>query len=120
MKKISSKAISGVAMAVILVLAATQVSASGQNGEGSSVSSHANERTIVGVWRTVVTVRNCQTGEPVVFSSEVYSLFNEGGTMAEYGIGPGSSPALRSPGHGLWRREHGWQKLLVRFHVLPL
>ena len=29
--------------------------------------------------------------------------------MAEYGIGPGSSPALRSPGHGVWQRRHGWQ-----------
>ena len=29
--------------------------------------------------------------------------------MAEYGIGPGSSPALRSPGNGVWRRRHGWQ-----------
>ena len=27
--------------------------------------------------------------------------------MSEYGIGPGSSPALRSPGHGVWQREHG-------------
>ena len=67
MKKISSKAIPGVAMAVILVLAATQVSASGQNGEGSSASSNARERTIVGVWRTVVTPANCQTGAPVAF-----------------------------------------------------
>ena len=24
--------------------------------------------------------------------------------MAEYGIGPGESPALRSPGHGVWER----------------
>ena len=29
--------------------------------------------------------------------------------MSEYGIGPGASPALRSPGHGVWQREHGWQ-----------
>jgi len=27
--------------------------------------------------------------------------------MAEYGIGPGSSPALRSPGHGVWQHTHG-------------
>ena len=30
--------------------------------------------------------------------------------MSEYGIGPGSSPALRSPGHGIWQREPGWQE----------
>ena len=34
-----------------------------------------------------------------------------GGTMSEYGIGPGGSPARRSPGHGVWQREHGWQDL---------
>ena len=29
--------------------------------------------------------------------------------MSEYGISPGQSqtPALRSPGHGVWQREHG-------------
>ena len=35
--------------------------------------------------------------------------------MAEYGIGPGSSPALRSPGHGLWQREEGWQDYSLHF-----
>ena len=35
--------------------------------------------------------------------------------MAEYGIGPGSSPALRSPGHGVWRREHGWNNYSFTF-----
>jgi hypothetical protein len=35
--------------------------------------------------------------------------------MSEYGIGPGSSPALRSPGHGVWQREHGWQDYSVAF-----
>ena len=41
--------------------------------------------------------------------------FNQGGTMSEYGIGPGSSPALRSPGHGVWQREHGWQDYSFAF-----
>ena len=35
--------------------------------------------------------------------------------MSEYGIGPGSSPALRSPGHGVWRREQGWQDYSFAF-----
>ena len=41
--------------------------------------------------------------------------FNDGGTMAEYGIAPGQSPALRSPGHGAWQREHGWQDFSFAF-----
>ena len=35
--------------------------------------------------------------------------------MSEYGIGPGSSPALRSPGHGAWQREHGWHEYSFAF-----
>jgi hypothetical protein len=35
--------------------------------------------------------------------------------MSEDGIGPGSSPALRSPGHGVWEREHGWQSYSFAF-----
>jgi hypothetical protein len=35
--------------------------------------------------------------------------------MSEFGIGPGSSPALRSPGHGVWQREHGWQDYSYTF-----
>jgi len=27
--------------------------------------------------------------------------------MSEYGIGPGQSPALRSPGHGVWEQRRG-------------
>ena len=73
-----------------------------------SAMSDAGPRTVVGVWRTVVTPRNCQTGAPFPSLHGVFT-FNEGGTMSEYGIGPGSSPALRSPGHGVWRREPGWQ-----------
>jgi len=35
--------------------------------------------------------------------------------MSEYGNGPGSSPALRSPGHGVWQREQGWQEYSFAF-----
>lgn len=35
--------------------------------------------------------------------------------MSEYGIGPGSSPALRSPGHGVWQPEQGWQEYSFAF-----
>ncbi len=81
----------------------------------SSASSNARERTIVGVWRTVVRGINCQTGVPGALSLRGLFTFNEGGTMSEYGIGPGSSPALRSPGHGVWQREQGWQDYSFAF-----
>ena len=72
------------------------------------------QRTIRGVWRTVVTPRNCQTGDAILTLPGLFT-FNQGGTMSEYGIGPGSSPALRSPGHGVWQREHGWQDYSFAF-----
>lgn len=71
-------------------------------------ASNAGPRTVVGVWRTVVTPRNCQTGAAFPSLRGVFT-FNKGGTMSEYGIGPGASPALRSPGHGVWQRERGWK-----------
>ena len=62
----------------------------------------------------MVTPRNCQTGDAILTLSGLFT-FNQGGTMSEYGIGPGSSPALRSPGHGVWQREHGWQDYSFAF-----
>jgi hypothetical protein len=105
-----------VTFAAIAALAGTGaiVSAHGIANEQSSATSNASARTIRGVWRTVVTPRNCQTDEPILTLSGLFT-FNQGGTMSEYGIGPGASPALRSPGHGVWHREHGWQAYSFAF-----
>jgi hypothetical protein len=79
-----------------------------------SWTSQGHERTIQGVWRTVVTPYDCQTGVLITSLPGLFT-FNEGGTMSEYGIRPGTSPALRSPGHGVWQREHGWQEYSFAF-----
>jgi hypothetical protein len=102
--------------AVISTLAVTVSLTTAQDAQSqqSSATSAAHERTIQGVWRTVVTPRNCQTGQTFPSLQGVFT-FNQGGTMSEYGIGPGSSPALRSPGHGVWQREHGWQDYSFAF-----
>jgi hypothetical protein len=99
-----------------LTWSAAMASAQGAaNTQSQSPSaSNASARTIRGVWRTVVTPYNCETGQPIVTLSGLFT-FNQGGTMSEYGIGPGSSPALRSPGHGVWQREHGWQEYSFAF-----
>ena len=106
----------GISFAVISALAITVSFAAAQDTQHqqSSATSTANARTIQGVWRTVVTPRNCQTGDAILTLSGLFT-FNQGGTMSEYGIGPGSSPALRSPGHGVWQREHGWQDYSFAF-----
>jgi hypothetical protein len=104
-----------IALAVITALIATVSIVSGQNTHDKQSSPKAGERTIVGVWRTMVTPRNCQTGAAVAPAFPGLFAFNEGGTMSEYGISPGLSPALRSPGHGVWKRAHGWQDYSLSF-----
>jgi len=71
--------------------------------------SNASERTIQGAWRTQITLINCDTGDPLGASLRGLLTFHEGGTLSEFGVAPGSTPAQRSPGHGVWQREHGWQ-----------
>ena len=90
----------GIALAVMTVLTTAMPVVFAQ--------SDVNERSIEGTWRTVVTPRNCQTGDPFPSLQGAFT-FHQGGTMAEYGIGPGQSPALRSPGQGVWHRRAGWQ-----------
>jgi hypothetical protein len=97
-----------------LTITASIASAQETQDQPSSAASAAYARTIQGVWRTAVTPRNCQTGDAILTLSGLFT-FNQGGTMSEYGIGPGSSPALRSPGHGVWQREHGWQDYSFAF-----
>ena len=106
-----------IALAVITALTMTSSMVSGQNiqDKQSSESLSHRKRTIVGAWRTVVTPRNCQTGDPVVPPFPGLFTFNKGGTMSQDGIGPGSSPALVSHGHGVWQREHGWRDYSFAF-----
>lgn len=83
-------------------------------GENDTPTIEGVHRTIQGAWRTVITGVNCQTGVPLGSLPGLFT-FNEGGTLSEFGIGPGSNPALRSPGHGVWQREQGWQNYSYAF-----
>jgi len=109
-----------IAFATIAVVTITAAVASGRTGPGSQPATPSLDRdsTLVGVWRTQVRPRDCVTGElPPVPVRPGHGLFtfHEGGTASEYGIGPGQSPSLRSPGHGVWRRTHGWQEYEYEF-----
>ena len=81
----------------------------------SSVSAKGQARTVEGAWRNMVTPVNCQTGAPLAPPFRSLLTFHEGGTMSEYGISPGTTPALRSPGHGVWQREKGWDDYSLAF-----
>ena len=83
--------------------------------ENQTATNEGVHRTIQGVWRTRITGVDCQTSLPLGPSFPGLFTFNKGGTMSEYGIGPGSSPALRSPGHGVWQHEQGGQNYSYAF-----
>jgi hypothetical protein len=109
-----------IALATIAAVTLTASVVSGYRGPGNQAapSSVAGEPTLVGVWKTQVRPRNCETGEvlpvPALQGHGLFT-FHHGGTASEYGIGPGQAPSLRSPGHGVWRRTHGWQEYEYTF-----
>ncbi len=99
--------IGGTFLVLLMLFAGTQIFVSGQASEKGDTPepSERSGQSIEGVWRTAVTPRNCQTGLPLAPAFRGLFTFNEGGTMSEYGIGPGQTPALRSPGHGVWEQQ---------------
>ena len=105
-----------IAFATLAIAASTFLvwSDPGENHTPTTEGGHRH-RTIQGAWRTTVSGVNCQTGVPLGISFPGLTTFNEGGMLSEYGIGPGSSPALRSPGHGVWQHEKGWQNYSYAF-----
>jgi len=104
MKTRISKLTSSSALMAIAALTVALSFASGQTADENQLSA----RTIQGVWRTMVTPVDCTTGDPIAPPFNGLFTFNKGGTMSEYGISPGQmqTPALRSPGHGVWQREN--------------
>jgi hypothetical protein len=99
MKTTFLKSIGGTALALLVLVGGMQISVSGQDNKGL-------EPSLVGVWLTQVTRRNCDTGEPIGATSQSQLTFAEGGTLLET-IGPS---IFRSPGNGIWKREHGWNE----------
>jgi len=93
MKKISLKAISTAAIALILVMAAAQIPASGQG----------KARRIEGTWRTQGTVINCQTGATIRAFLGL-NTFMDGGSMFTTGA---TNPALTGTGYGVWEHAGG-------------
>ena len=92
------KSIVGTALVLLVLVGGKQISVSGQDDKG-------HESSLVGVWFTQVTRRNCDTGDPIG-TSRIQLTFAEGGTFLET-IGP---TTLRSPGNGIWKHEHGWNE----------
>ena len=106
MKTTFLKSIGETALALLVLVGGMQISVSGQDDKG-------HEPSIVGVWVTQVTRRNCATGDPIAAPGNSQNTFAKGGTLLET-IGPS---IVRSPGNGIWKREQGWNEysFILRF-----
>ncbi len=95
----------GTFLGLLLLFGCTQIFVSGQENENDSLKSR-NENSapgIEGVWQTTVTQRVCGTGA-VIRTFQGLLTFDESGTFAE--TSAVTSPALRSPGHGVWEKRN--------------
>lgn len=104
------RTIVGTFLALLMLFGAAQIFVAGQESEQVNLQEEQGERSadsVVGVWRTAVTQRNCQTGVPTMPTSRGLFTFHEGGTLSETS-GPGQNPSTglsRSPGYGVWEQR---------------
>lgn len=80
-------------MVMVVMFAASTTSVVAQEKDGGG--------RLAGTWDTVVTIRNCNTGDGL-FSFQSVGSFNQGGTFS--GISSGMPPTLRTSERGVW--EH--------------
>ena len=104
MKKTFLKLIVGTALTLLVVVGGGQITALGQDDEELDQIEESEarnyKRSIVGVWLTQVTRRNCDTGDPIGATSQIQLTFAKGDTLLET-IGPS---VLRTQGNGVWKR----------------
>lgn len=116
MKTIALKPIFGLALAVLLVLAAAQIPASAQDAQDTqdeqvradslaNATSSKKEERIEGVWDSRVTIINCQTGNPIT-TFRAMDVFIRGGSLVDTNASP---PTTRGPGFGRWEHLGGRQ-----------
>lgn len=78
---------------------------------GSGIAARAqsdgdnSQRGLEGAWRLQVTVRDCNTGQPLRPTFPAVFTFAEGGTATV--ITAGQLPSLATPGLGVWRHTQG-------------
>jgi hypothetical protein len=78
----------------MLTLLVVQVLVCGQDAS-------ARENTLIGTWLLELTVRDCQTGEPLgTPTNQALHTYLPGGSM----MGSTNVTALRSPSYGIWKR----------------
>ena len=116
MDRISWKTISSIALTVILLVGAGQISVSAQQAKETQEKqihedlneisgSSKKEDRILGVWDSRVTIRNCQTGNPIA-NFRAMETFLSGGGLIDTNAAP---PSTRGPGFGKWQFTGGSQ-----------
>ena len=123
MKTISSKSIAIGCLTLILLVAGARTSTMGQEIEQTEESQKAadsGQNSLIGVWETTVTPRNCLTGEAAGPAFIGLITFHKGGTLSEFGANPATP--FRTPGHGTWQSAPwlGEDRYLLNFTFIPL
>lgn len=104
---------------VIALMLAAQMMASAQE--------EAPERNLDGAWVAKITPKNCTTGEPFPAAAfEALLTFNQGGTTLMSVKGnTNNANVVRTPFHGIWRKDHGWNEytfkvMHIRSHLTTM
>ena len=87
------------------------VQACGGAGEAVAQTSSGAD-PMEGVWESVVTARNCTTGE-AVGTFRGAQVFHRGGTLSDTNASP---PTTRGPGFGVWSRTASGYTATFRFY----
>jgi len=90
-------------LVVVLASSVLQTCMLAQNAPANSAQAAStwNGRAIEGVWDASVTIRQCDTGDPIG-SARSMSMFNRGRTLTET-----SNSFFRGPGLGTWAHVGG-------------
>jgi len=77
-----------------------------QQQQSESREAAARARRIEGVWDVMVTIRDCQTGNPVnpPVTVRARNMFIRGGTLTE--LNARGNPSLRNPSFGTWHMDN--------------
>ena len=111
MKNTFLKTTVGTFLALLMLFGGTQL-VSAQDGEGQD--------SLEGVWQVTTTPRNCVTGVPNPTAAfAALFTFHKGGTLS-VSLQNSTITITRSPGHGLWQREHGGGNYSFKFVHLRL
>jgi hypothetical protein len=103
------------AAAAVVVMGGAALLAAGQQNPGAQ----SQARKLEGTWRVQITLRNCQTGDPLRPPFPAMATFAAGGTVTT--SDGGLSPLARGAGHGIWVHTggHTFEALTEAFLFTP-